>query len=88
MLRDSLLAAFKPIIAAAKGGGSLVMAQLTHAGRQTKNIIAEVPISSSDVGTGPLGGLVSIAPSSDVIAQSTPPLPCADVQQAAADDNR
>ncbi|KAM0750961.1 FMN-linked oxidoreductase [Meredithblackwellia eburnea MCA 4105] len=49
--------AFKPVIAAAKAGGSIVLVQVTHAGRQTYNGIAPEPVSSSDVQSAPLGGM-------------------------------
>lgn len=52
------VALFKPVIAAAKAGGSIVIAQVTHAGRQTTKEIAEVPVSSSDIQTSPMGGMV------------------------------
>lgn len=50
--------AFKPVIAAAKAHGSIVIAQITHAGRQTSNAVTMHPVSSSDVQTGPMGGMV------------------------------
>lgn len=52
------VAAFKPVIAAAKAHGSIVIAQVTHAGRQTSNTVTMFPVSSSDVQTGPMGGMV------------------------------
>ncbi|TFK53606.1 FMN-linked oxidoreductase [Heliocybe sulcata] len=39
--------AFKPVVAAAKAHGMLVIAQLTHAGRQTAAHISEHPVSAS-----------------------------------------
>lgn len=50
--------AFKPMIRNAKAEGSVVIVQLTHAGRQTSNNVCEEPVSSSDVQTAPMGGMV------------------------------
>ncbi|KAL7416323.1 NADH oxidase [Mrakia frigida] len=41
--------AFKPVIAASKRHGSLVIGQLTHGGRQTPSDINPHPVSSSDI---------------------------------------
>ncbi|KAL8276945.1 hypothetical protein RQP46_010673 [Phenoliferia psychrophenolica] len=46
---------FTPAIQAAKADGALVICQISHAGRQTMNTVAEVPISSSNVKCPPLG---------------------------------
>ncbi|GAA5892582.1 hypothetical protein JCM6882_005652 [Rhodosporidiobolus microsporus] len=43
------VAAFKPVIAAAKAHGSLVIGQLTHGGRQVSTDVDPHPVSSSDV---------------------------------------
>lgn len=53
------VAAYAPVIKAAKAGGSLFIFQLTHAGRQTPNSVCEEPVSSSDVQTPPMGGKVN-----------------------------
>jgi len=41
--------AFKPVIATSKAHGSLVIGQLTHAGRQTPSHVNPNPVSASDV---------------------------------------
>jgi len=43
--QDEYVKAYKPVIDAAKAHGSLVIAQVTHAGRQTSDEIARVPSS-------------------------------------------
>ncbi|KAK4704414.1 hypothetical protein P7C70_g1802, partial [Phenoliferia sp. Uapishka_3] len=63
------VAAFKPVFAAAKAHGSVVIVQVTHAGRQTQNTIADVPVSSSDVQTPPMGGMVFNKPRPMTIAE-------------------
>jgi 2,4-dienoyl-CoA reductase-like NADH-dependent reductase (Old Yellow Enzyme family) len=40
------VSAFKPVIAAAKAHGSVVIAQLTHGGRQSSVLTTEQPVSS------------------------------------------
>lgn len=40
------VAAFEPVIAAAKAHGSLVLAQLTHGGRQSGVLTTEQPVSA------------------------------------------
>ncbi|GAA5862807.1 hypothetical protein JCM8547_006552 [Rhodosporidiobolus lusitaniae] len=47
----------KPLIAAAKAHGSLVIGQLTHGGRQTPIEVNPQPVSSSDVQAPPSMGL-------------------------------
>ncbi|ETS63254.1 hypothetical protein PaG_01529 [Moesziomyces aphidis] len=49
--------AYKPVIDAAKAHGSLVIAQVTHAGRQTSEDVAPTPVSSSDVQCPPRMGM-------------------------------
>ncbi|KDE02332.1 hypothetical protein MVLG_07102 [Microbotryum lychnidis-dioicae p1A1 Lamole] len=49
--------AFKPVIAAAKAHGSLVIGQLTHGGRQVSTAVTSHPISSSDVQQPPAMGM-------------------------------
>ncbi|GAA5955068.1 hypothetical protein JCM21900_002775 [Sporobolomyces salmonicolor] len=48
--------AFKPVIKGAKAHGSLVIAQLTHAGRQTGETVNKEPVSSGDVLCPPMLG--------------------------------
>ncbi|GAA5863676.1 hypothetical protein JCM1840_000100 [Sporobolomyces johnsonii] len=48
--------AFKPVIQASKAHGSLVIAQLTHAGRQTGETVNTEPVSSGDVLCPPMLG--------------------------------
>lgn len=54
---DEYVKAYKPVIDAAKAHGSLVIAQVTHAGRQTSDQIAPTPVSSSDVQCPPAMGM-------------------------------
>ncbi|KAN0060424.1 hypothetical protein ACQY0O_007754 [Thecaphora frezii] len=54
---DEYVKAFRPVIQAAKAKGSLVVAQLTHAGRQTNYDINPEPVSSSDVQCMPVMGM-------------------------------
>ncbi|KAL8292898.1 hypothetical protein RQP46_000592 [Phenoliferia psychrophenolica] len=63
------VAAFKPVFAAAKAYGSVVIVQVTHAGRQTQNTVAEVPVSSSDVLCPPMGGMTFNKPRPMTIAE-------------------
>ena len=49
--------AFKPVIAATKSHGALVIGQLTHGGRQTSTQVVATPISSSDVQQPPAMGM-------------------------------
>ncbi|GAA6043533.1 hypothetical protein JCM8097_001206, partial [Rhodosporidiobolus ruineniae] len=49
--------AFKPVIAAAKAHGSLVIGQLTHGGRQVPKEVDPNPVSSSDVQCPPMMGM-------------------------------
>jgi len=50
--------AFKPVIKAANAHGSIVIGQVTHAGRQTPIEANPHPVSSSDVQAPSLGGMV------------------------------
>ncbi|KAG0655068.1 hypothetical protein C6P46_001258 [Rhodotorula mucilaginosa] len=54
--------AFKPVIAAAKAHGSLVIGQTTHGGRQVSEDVNKNPVSSSDVQSPPLGGMTFAKP--------------------------
>lgn len=54
---DEYVKAYKPVIDAAKAHGSVVIAQVTHAGRQTSEEIAPTPVSSSDVQCPPAMGM-------------------------------
>lgn len=54
---DEYVKAYKKVIEAANKHGSLVIGQLTHAGRQTSNEIQETPVSSSDVQCPPAMGM-------------------------------
>lgn len=54
---DEYVKAYKPVIDAAKAHGSLVIAQVTHAGRQTSEEIVATPVSSSDVQCPPGMGM-------------------------------
>ncbi|GAA5994756.1 NADH:flavin oxidoreductase/NADH oxidase family protein [Rhodotorula paludigena] len=56
------VAAFKPVIAAAKAHGSLVIGQLTHGGRQVSEEVTKTPVSSSDLQCPPLGGMTFAKP--------------------------
>ena len=47
----------KPVIAASKAHGSLVIGQLTHGGRQVSNEIVDTPVSASDIQCPPMGGM-------------------------------
>ncbi|KAM0753966.1 FMN-linked oxidoreductase [Meredithblackwellia eburnea MCA 4105] len=47
--------AFRPAITAAKADGAIVLCQISHAGRQTQDYIADCPLSSSNVKCPPLG---------------------------------
>ncbi|BGP12917.1 hypothetical protein JCM10213_004336 [Rhodosporidiobolus nylandii] len=49
--------AFKPVIAACKAHGSLVIGQLTHGGRQVSSDVDPEPVSSSDVQCPPMMGM-------------------------------
>lgn len=51
------VAAFKPVIKAAKAHGALCIGQITHAGRQTSDTVAPVPVAPSSVQSKPLGGM-------------------------------
>jgi 2,4-dienoyl-CoA reductase-like NADH-dependent reductase (Old Yellow Enzyme family) len=77
------VAAFKPVFAAAKAHGSLAIIQLTHAGRQTSNEIADVPISASDVQCPPMGKMVRLEIQCQYREIATDlSTPCAELQQA------
>ncbi|GAA6045490.1 hypothetical protein JCM8097_006811, partial [Rhodosporidiobolus ruineniae] len=51
------VAAFKPVVAAAKAHGSLVIGQLTHGGRQVSKDVDPNPVSASDVPCPGIGGM-------------------------------
>ncbi|POY71493.1 hypothetical protein BMF94_5806 [Rhodotorula taiwanensis] len=61
--------AFKPVIAAAKAHGSLVIGQATHGGRQVSEDVNKNPVSSSDVQSPPLGGMTFAKPRPLTVAE-------------------
>ncbi|PWZ03031.1 FMN-linked oxidoreductase [Testicularia cyperi] len=54
---EEYVKAYKPVIDAAKAHGSVVLAQVTHAGRQTSEEIVKTPVSSSDLQCAPAMGM-------------------------------
>ncbi|EPQ32058.1 uncharacterized protein PFL1_00256 [Pseudozyma flocculosa PF-1] len=54
---DEYVKAYRPVVEASKAHGSLVIAQLTHAGRQTSIEVNPEPVSSSDVQCQPAMGM-------------------------------
>ncbi|KAL7416326.1 NADH oxidase [Mrakia frigida] len=63
------VAAFKPVIAAAKAHGSLLIGQLTHGGRQTSDDVNPHPVSSSDIQNPPSMGMTFAKPRPMTVAE-------------------
>ena len=59
---DEYVKAYKPVVDAAKAHGSLVVAQVTHAGRQTSIEVTDQPVSSSDIQCQPAMGMTFAKP--------------------------
>ncbi|PWN51352.1 FMN-linked oxidoreductase [Violaceomyces palustris] len=55
--KDDYVKAYRPVMEASKANGSIVIAQVTHAGRQTSEEIVDVPVSASDVQCAPAMGM-------------------------------